>query len=109
MGINIEKTFDASAIRDTNSHDGATVYNGEFSVKTIIVENGLNQQVTLQCQASANADFSHAFDIGNEWIVNASTDTYQTCDSFFPYSRIVATCGTSPTTGSLTAYIIGVG
>ena len=109
MAVNIEKTFDALEIRDTNDHNGDTVFNGQFSVKTIIVENGLNQQVTLQCQASANADFSHSFNVGSSWNVSASTDAYQTCDSYFPYSRIVATCGSSPTTGSLTAYIIGVG
>ena len=109
MAVNIEKTLDDLEIRDTNNHNGSVVFNGQFAVKTIIIENGLNQQVTLQCQACSCADFSHPFNVGSSWNVSASTDAYQTCDSYFPYSRIIATCASSPTTGSLTAFIIGVG
>ena len=66
MAILTEKTFDALEIRDTNDHDGAIVYNGEFTIKTIIIENGLNQIVTYQCQASMHADFSNLFNVGDE-------------------------------------------
>ena len=60
---NIDKTFDAEAIRDTSSHNGTTIYNGEYTIKTIIVENELNQQVSLQCQGSMHDDFTHSFNI----------------------------------------------
>ena len=108
MSVNSQNTFTDEAIRDTSAHNGATVFNGDFVIKTLIIENGLNQQVTCQCQASAHSDFSHSFNVGSSWNVAASTDTYQTCDSYFPYWRIVATCGFSPTTGTLTVTVLGV-
>ena len=108
MSVNTQDTFTAEEIRDTNDHNGAVVFNGDFVVKTLIIENGLNQQVTLQCQASAHADFSNSFNVGSSFDVAANTNTYQTCDSYFPYWRIVATCSTALTTGDLTVIILGV-
>ena len=108
MAINQEKTFDAEAIRDTSSHNGTTVYNGDFIIKTLIIENELNQIVTMQCQGSAHSDFSNSFNIGGEWDVAASTNSPQTCDSYYPYWRLIATCDTAPTTGTVTAYVMGV-
>ena len=108
MAINIEKTFDAEAIRDTSNHNGGTVFNGDFVIKTLIIENGLNQQVTLQCQASANSDFSNSFNVGSSFNVSAATNSYQTCDSYFPYWRLTAICGISPASGGLTCYVMGV-
>jgi len=106
--INQEKTFDAEAIRDTSSHNGSVVYNGDFVIKSLIVENGLNQAVTFQCQGSAHSDFSNVFNIGSSWDVSASTNLFQTCDSYIPYWRIVAQCSTVPTSGTLTVIILGV-
>ena len=108
MSVNSQNTFTDEAIRDTSSHTGSTVFNGDFQIKTLIIENGLNQQVTLQCQGSAHSDFSNNFNIGSSFNVSASTNTYQTCESYFPYWRITATCGTSPTTGDLTVICYGV-
>ena len=108
MSVNSQNTFTDEAIRDTSSHNGATVYNGDFQIKTLIIENGLNQQVTLQCQGSGHADFSNSFNIGSSFNVAASTNTYQTCDSYFPYWRIVANCNTAPTSGGLSVICYGV-
>jgi hypothetical protein len=108
MSVNSQNTFTDEAIRNTSAHNGATVFNGDFVVKTLIIENGLNQTVSLQCQASAHSDFSNNFDVGSSFDVTASTNSYQTCDSYFPYWRIVATCGTAPTTGTLTVIVLGV-
>ena len=107
--VNTEKTFDAEAIRDTNVHNGTIIDNFDFQLKTIIIENGLNQQITLQCQGSAHSDFSNSFDIGSSFNVAANTDTYQTCDSYFPYMRLTAQCGSSPTTGDLTIHFVQYG
>ena len=107
--VNTEKTFDALAIRDTSSHNGSILNLFDFQVKTLIIENSLDQQVTLQCQGSAHADFSNSFNIGSAFNVAANTDTYQTCDSFFPYMRMTAICGSSPTTGDLTVHFIEYG
>jgi len=108
MGINTSKTLDAVEIRDTNDHTGVAVYNGDFVIKTLIIENELDEQATLQCQGSAHEDFSHFFNIGSTFNVAANTDSFQTCDSYFPYWRIIAICNTAPTTGNLTVYVLGV-
>jgi len=107
--VNTEKTFDALAIRDTSGHNGSTIDLFDFRLKTIIIENGLDQQVTLQCQGSAHDDFSNSFNIGSSFNVAATTDTFQTCDSYFPYMRMTAICGSSPTTGDLTVYLVQYG
>jgi hypothetical protein len=108
MSINYSKTFDALAIRDTSAHNGTVIFNGEQIIKTLVVENELNQTVSMQCQGSVHADFSNVFDIGGSWDVSANTNFPQTCDSYYPYWRAVATCVSSPTTGTLTCHILGV-
>jgi len=107
--VNTELTFDALAIRDTSTHNGDTVDNFDFQLKTIVIENSLDETVTFQCQASVHSDFSSSFDIGSTWDVTASTNTYQSCTTFFPYMRLQATCGTSPTSGSLTVHFVQFG
>lgn len=104
--INIEKTFDALEIRDTNEHTGATINNFDFRVKTIVIENGLDRDAAFQCQASVHSDFSKIINIGSEWDVSATTNIYQTCETFFPYNRIIASCDTAPTSGDLTVHFI---
>jgi hypothetical protein len=106
--INKQKTLDAVAIRDTNARNGDVVFNGDFVVKTIIIENSLNQTVTFQCQGSANEDFSNSFNIGTTWEVAASTNTYMTCEQYIPYWRVVAQCSVAPASGTLTVTAFGV-
>jgi len=108
MSVLSEKTFDELEIRDTNDHNGDTVFNGSFVVKTIIIENSLNQAVTFQCQASMHADFSNNFDVGTEWDVAGSTNDYQTCESYFPYWRLIASCASAPSSGDVTVHVLGV-
>lgn len=108
MALNVGNTFTAEEIRDTSAHTGATVHNVDFAMKTIIVENSLNQTVTFQCQGSAHEDFSNYFLIGSTWDVPASTNIYATCDSYIPYWRAIATCSVAPTSGSLTVIAMGV-
>jgi len=108
MSINSQKTLDAVEIRDTATHNGDVVFNGDFVVKTLVIENSLDQTVTLQCQASANSNFSNSFDVGSSFDVTASTNTYQTCSSYFPYWRVTATCASSPSSGDLTVICYGV-
>jgi len=108
MSKDAEQIFNSLEIRDTSSHTSSQTYNGDFIVKTLIIENGLNQTVTLQCQASANDDFSNSFNVGSTFDVSASTNTYQTCESYFPYWRITAVCSSSPSSGDLTVHIFKV-
>ena len=108
MSVNTSRTFDDEEIRDKSSHNGSVVFNGDFIIKTLIVENGLNQIVSCQCQGSAHSDFSNSFDIGGAWNVSANTTQPQTCDSYYPYWRVVATCDIAPASGGLTVIIFGV-
>ena len=107
--INTELTFNALEIRDTSAHNGTVINNYDFQLKTIVIENSLDQTVTLQCQASAHSDFSNSFNVGSSFDVTASTVTYQTCSSYFPYMRLSATCASSPSSGSLTVHFIQYG
>jgi hypothetical protein len=104
-GSNVDKVFDAEAIRDTALKTSTQADSQAFVLKTIIIENGLNQDVTLQLCASANSDFSNSFNVGSSFVVTANTDSYETTDSYFPYLKITAQCSTAPTTGSLTVFL----
>ena len=106
--VNSEKTFDALEIRDTANHTGEIINNFDFQLKTIIIHNHLNQAVTLQCQASADG-INNWFNVGGSFDIAANTDSYQTCDSYFPYMRMIASCATAPTTGNLTVFFIQYG
>jgi hypothetical protein len=108
MSVNQSKPINVLAIRDTSAHESDVVFNGEFVIKTLVIENLLNQTVTFQCQGSANSDFSNPFNIGSSWDVAASTNTYMTCETYIPYWRIVATCSVAPASGSLTVIVFGV-
>jgi hypothetical protein len=99
--------FTNEAIRDTAAHNSSTGQNSGFRVKTIIVQNTLNQDVSIQCQGSR--DGSTWFNVGTTWPVTASTTTYQTCETYFPYLRAVATCAVAPTTGNLNLWLERMG
>ena len=102
-----DQVFIALAIRDTTNHDSTVATTGEFTAETIIVENGLNQQVTIQLQGSR--DETTWFDIGNSFNVAATTDDYATVTDFFPCYRVQAICSVSPTTGTLDVWILKAG
>jgi len=99
--------FNAEAIRDTAAHNSASSTNTGYRVKTIIVNNGLNQTVTIQCQGSR--DGTNWINIGGTWDVVATTWTYQSCDTYFPYMRAIATCSVAPATGTLSFWLEKVG
>ena len=65
MTLANQKTAVDLEVRDTSSHQGTVVENIAFSLKTLIIENGLNQAATFQCKASAHADFSNSFNHKN--------------------------------------------
>lgn len=108
MAINQARPISALAIRDTSSHMSDVVFNGDFIIKTLVIENGLNQAVTFQCQGSANSDFSNPFNIGSSFDIVASTNFYATCETYIPYWRIIATCFVAPSSGTLNVIIFEV-
>jgi hypothetical protein len=93
----------ALAIRDTNPHTSSTGNSRGFMVKTIIVNNGLNQDVTIQLQGSR--DSTNWFNVGNSSTTTAATLTYQTADDYFPYVRAIATCAVAPASGGLDLWV----
>ena len=107
--VNQDNTIESLEIRDTNAHNGTIIDLHDFQLKTIIIENSLDEDVSLQCQACAEADFVKSFNVGPAFLVTAGTNTYQTCDSFFPYMRMAVTCSTAPTTGDLTVHLVQYG
>lgn len=94
--------FSEEAIRDTNAHNSVGVDAQELPVKTVIVYNGLNQAVTLQMQGSR--DNTNFFNVGNSFDVAATTWYWQSCDTYFPYGRMIATCGSAPSSGTLSVW-----
>jgi hypothetical protein len=108
MAVNQARAIDVLAIRDTSPHTSETVFNGEFIIKTLVVENSLNQAVAFQCQGSANSDFSNPFNIGGSWEIAATTNAYMTCETYIPYWRITATCSVAPASGTLSVIVFEV-
>lgn len=99
--------FTALAIRDTNSHTSSVSNNIGYRVKTLIVTNGLDQTVTKQCQGSR--DNSIWFNIGDSFTIVAGATVYQTCETYFPYIRALASCTVAPTTGTLDMWVEKMG
>jgi hypothetical protein len=100
-----DQIFTEEAIRDTADHNSAVSNTGEFTAETILIENGLNQQVTLQLQGCREGG-STWFDVGDPFNVPASTNDYETVSDYFPCYRVVASCSVSPTTGDLEIWVI---
>jgi hypothetical protein len=101
------QVFADEAIRDTSPHNSATMENQGFRVKTIIIDNQLNQSVSLQMQGSRNG--SGFFNVGSPFVIAATTLTYQSSDEYFPHVKFVATCSVAPTSGNLNAWIEQMG
>ena len=97
------KAFENEQIRDTAVNNSPSINNVDHTPETIIVDNALNQTVTIQLQASR--DETKWFNVGSSFNVSASTITYQSTNDYFPYLRIQAQCSIAPTTGDLSVWI----
>lgn len=100
--------FDAVAIRDTAVYTSAVIDAEGYQNKTLVVENTLNQELTLTCEGSARADFSVYFTIAS-FPHSANTIGFQTCASYIPFWRMKAQAAVAPTTGSLTIFLERLG
>jgi hypothetical protein len=101
------QVFTANAIRDTSNHNSDVADTGEFQAETILVYNGLDQQVTLRLQGSR--DGSTWLNMNNSFDVAATTNSYETVTDYFPFYRLTAICGISATSGALDAWILKSG
>lgn len=100
--------FSGLAIRTSGLFISAVSPNQGCIVKTVIIENMLNQTVRVQCQGARTSGFERLFTVGSEWTVPASSTTYQTCESYIPYWRVTAKCDTAPTSGDLGVFMYRV-
>lgn len=102
--------FINQAITDTNPHTSAVIDARGYATKALLVQNGLNQSVSIQVQVSSDGQTNWT-NVGNAQSVGAGTkvaigpDTIAALGHAYPYYQLVATCSTAPTTGSLSATV----
>lgn len=100
-----DKVFDDEAIRDTNVHNSSISDNRGFIPKTIIIENGLDQDVSITVCGSRYSDFTVELQAGSAIDVTTDTEDYATLSDYFPYMRVKAQCSTAPTSGNLNVWL----
>jgi len=98
-------------IRDTADHysDSWDSYRSVvnfrgFSKGTVFVNNGLDQDVTIQLQGSRQLGFDYVCNIGSSFTVSSGAASYETFTDPLPYLRLRASCATAPTSGALDAF-----
>ena len=104
------RVFDDEEIRDTNAHNSAIGDCSYFNITTIWVENGLDQNVSVQVKGNRVNSVVGAVDIGAAFDV--ATDDREartmepTDEGFLPFIFIKVTAAGVPTDGNLNAYLI---
>ncbi len=88
------------AIRDVLAHVSRVSHERGFAKSTYYFVNGLDQDVTVQPQASYNESFTDIFNVGAPIAIVAGTKVYQTLSDRHPFTRFSVTAGILPTTGS---------
>ena len=105
INLGEDRIMNSVEIRDTNAHTSSISDSRGYVPKTLIIDNALNQAVTIQVQGSRETDFTPVMNIGNSFEVNAETSDYATLSDYFPYLRVVATCSVAPTSGEINVYV----
>jgi len=90
-------------IRDTADHDSIESISGEFTAKTIFIQNQLNQDITCQLQGARNSVW---VDVDDPFVITKETNDYQTVTDYFPKYQIKTKCLTDPTAGNLNMWMI---
>lgn len=103
------KIIDALAIRDTSNHNSTVSDSVNYQAKTILIISTLDEDVTLQLQASCDLAFTDVIDVGSTFTATKLVNGYESVDTYFPYFRVTAICATAPTTGVLTIVLEKVG
>ena len=99
-----DQVFTDEAIRDQVDHTSGTAYMGEFNAETILVYNGLDQDVSFQLQGSI--DDTTWIDVHDTFSIVKNTNDYAVVTHYFPSYRIVASCAVTPTTGNLNVWVV---
>jgi len=105
-----DQIFEDEAIRDAVAHNSIIGDSRYFNIITIWVENGLDQNVSVQIKGNRVNSVVGAVDIGaafNVVTVDREARTMEPTDEgFLPYIFIEVTAAGVPTAGNLNAYLI---
>ena len=102
--------FEDEEIRDVVAHNSAIGACSYFNVITVWVENGLDQNISVQVLGNRVNSVVGAVDIGDAFVV-ATVDREArtmepTDEGFLPFIFIEVTAAGVPTAGDLNAYLI---
>lgn len=80
------------------------------SAVTVFVENGLDQDVTVQVKGNRVSSTTGAVNVGSSFVVpkgscDARTLTPDT-SGWLPYVFVEVSCSTAPTSGALSVYLV---
>lgn len=106
--IGEDRVFNDEEIRDTSNHTSAVSDNRGAIPKTLLIDNELDQTVTVQLQGARDSAFTNVINIGDSFDVTTSTHDYATISDYFPYMRVSVSCSTAPTSGNLNIYLLRV-
>lgn len=105
-----DQVFEDEEIRDVLAHNSAVGDCRYFNVITILVVNGLDQNVSVQVKGNRANSTTGAVDIGDAFnvaTVDREARTMEPTDEgFLPFIFIEVTAAGVPTTGDLNAYLI---
>ena len=105
-----DQIFEDEAIRDIAAHNSVIGDSRYFNIITIWVENGLDQDVSIQVKGNRAISVVGAVDIGAAFDVATVDRESRTIEpvnaGFYPYIFIEVTAAGVPTAGDLNAYLI---
>ena len=77
---------------------------------TIFVENGLDQDVSIQVKGNREKSTAGAINVGSSFTVVKNSNDARTLtpdtSGWLPYITVTAKCSTSPSTGKLTVWLV---
>ena len=100
-----DHVMDSEEIRDTAETYSSVSDERGFVPKTVIVENNLDAQVSVQVQGARDSAFTIVHNIGSAFNVPASDKDFATLTDYFPYLRVCIIASSAPTSGDIDVYI----
>jgi len=86
------------------------VLDEELKVATVLVDNGLDKDVNVQIQALLSDVYDKPVDVGSPFTVSALETDARTLtpetSGWLPYVTVKVWCSTSPSSGSLTVWLV---
>lgn len=105
-----DRIFKDKEIRDTNAHNSDVVDCINYNVMTIWIENGLDQNISVQVKGNRVNSVTDAVDVGNAFNVATLDREAMTIvpanEGFLPCIFIEVTAAGVPIISNLNAYLI---